>query len=116
MGRSRVEAVLDDSDAADAIWEALPLRATVNRWGQEIYFTIPVQLAQAPDARQDMGVGELGFWPQGSAFCVFFGPTPVSTGSKPRAYSPVNPFGRLLGDAQTLDAAVDGDTVSVTAA
>ena len=44
-------------------------------------------------------VGELGYWPVGSAFCIFFGPTPVSTGVEPRAYSPVNILGRVLGDA-----------------
>ena len=52
-----------------------------------------------PDARADVAVGELGYWPVGSAFCIFFGPTPASTGKEPRAYSPVNILGRVLGDA-----------------
>ena len=60
---------------------------------------IPVEMTQGPDARQDMEIGELGYWPVGRAFCIFFGPTPVSTGDKPRAYSPVNPLGIVLGDA-----------------
>lgn len=110
-------AELGDSPTATAIIAALPLEGTVNRWGDEIYFTIPVTLPEAPDARQDMTVGELGYWPAGAAFCVFFGPTPVSDGSSPRAYSNVNPFGTITGDAEKikalLDTAQDGQTIRV---
>lgn len=111
-----VEAVLDDSLTAKAIVAALPLEGTVNRWGEEIYFTIPVRVAEAPDARQDMAVGELGYWPVGAAFCIFFGPTPVSDGPLPRAYSNVNPFGRIAGEEESvalLRATRDGQTIRV---
>jgi hypothetical protein len=109
-----LEALLNDSDTAEAIWNALPIEGQVNRWGEEIYFSIPVQLAEAPDARQEMAVGELGYWPTGSAFCIFFGPTPVSDGDVPKAYSNVNPFGEIEGDATAFRVANDGDAVSVT--
>ena len=70
--------------------------------------------AQAPDARTEVEVGELGYWPVGRAFCIFFGPTPVSTGNQPRAYSPVNILGRVLGDATRLRSVRAGTSVSVT--
>jgi hypothetical protein len=70
----------------------------VSLWGEEIYFSIPVKVEEAPNARQDVTVGELGYWPVGAAFCIFFGPTPASIGKRPRAYSNVNPFGKLEGD------------------
>ena len=89
-----VDATLDDSPTAAAIRAALPLQGNVSRWGDELYFSIPVTVEEAPDARQDMAVGELGYWPVGAAFCIFWGPTPASTGSLPRAYSNVNPFGQ----------------------
>ena len=85
------EAELNDSATARAIAEALPIDGRVQRWGEEIYFEIPVSVAEAEDARQDMEVGELAYWPPGSAFCIFFGPTPASTGERPRAASNVNP-------------------------
>jgi hypothetical protein len=52
----------------------------------------------------------------GAAFCVFFGPTPVSDGPAPRAYSNVNPFGYVLGDSSVLRDVRDGDRVIVEAA
>jgi hypothetical protein len=111
---------LDESSTALAITKALPLEGTANRWGDEVYFTIPVHVSEAADARQEMAVGELGYWPVGAAFCIFFGPTPVSTGSAPRAYSNVNPFGRIEGDdgavRRLLSMVDDGETIRVVVA
>ncbi|MFA9491833.1 MAG: cyclophilin-like fold protein, partial [Anaerolineales bacterium] len=67
-----VIAGIDDSETANSIWEALPIESSVSTWGEEIYFTIPVQVEESDDARQDMDIGELGYWPPGSALCVFF--------------------------------------------
>ena len=94
-----MEAELNESPTAVKVWDALPIDGRASTWGDEIYFEIPVSAGQEPDARADVAVGELGYWPVGSAFCIFFGPTPVSTGAQPRAYSPVNILGRVLGDA-----------------
>ena len=69
---------------------------------------------EADDARQNMAVGELGYWPSGSAFCIFFGPTPVSEGETPRAYSNVNPFGQVEGDATVFEDVEDGENVTVS--
>jgi hypothetical protein len=112
-GSITLKAVLYENETANAIWESLPIEGHANRWGEEIYFTIPVQLNEADDARQEMDIGELGYWPTGSAFCIFFGPTPVSRGSQPRAYSSVNPFGKIDGDATILDNVKEGEKLSV---
>jgi len=98
-GSVTMEAELNDSSTARMIWGALPITGRANTWGDEIYFEIPVRVEQAPDARADVEVGELGYWPVGRAFCIFFGPTPASTGDQPRAASPVNVVGHVLGDA-----------------
>jgi uncharacterized protein len=92
---------LNDSATADAVYLALPLEAYVNVWGEEIYFEIPVHL-KLENGKKAMEVGEVAYWPQGDAFCVFFGPTPVSKGSKPEAYSPVSPIGLVVADAESL--------------
>ncbi len=106
-----LEAELNDSPTARQIWQALPIEGRANRWGDEIYFEIPVIAAEEPTARVDVEVGELGYWPVGHAFCIFFGPTPVSTGQAPRAYSPVNIVGRVAGDATRLRTVQDGTAV-----
>lgn len=115
-GEVTIAAELDDSATGRALAAALPFEGWANRWGDEIYFEVPVELPQSPEARQLMEVGELGYWPVGRAFCIFFGPTPVSTDDRPRAYSPVNPFGRLLEDPAPLRQVRDGDPVRVEAA
>jgi hypothetical protein len=106
-------ATLDDNATADAIWNALPLTARGNRWGDEIYFEIPTHLPQAADAREVMEAGELGYWPVGRAFCIFWGPTPASRGDEIRAYSPVNPFGHLEGDPTVLGSVPAGSEIRV---
>lgn len=106
-------AVLRDNATADAIWAALPITARGNRWGDEIYFEIPVRLPQADDARDVLDAGELGYWPVGHAFCIFWGPTPASQGSEIRAYSPVNVFGQLEGDPLTFDPVPGGVEIRI---
>jgi hypothetical protein len=108
-----LEAKLGTSATAVKILEALPFESIVNTWGDEIYFTIPVAVQQEPDARAEVEIGELAYWPMGKAFCIFFGPTPVSRDDKPRAYSPVNVFGRVLGDATALKGITNGARIRV---
>jgi hypothetical protein len=108
-----VAAELNDGPTAQMIWEALPLEGRANVWGDEIYFEIPVTAGPEPDARAEVEVGELGYWPMGNAFCIFFGPTPVSVDERPRAYSPVNILGRVLGDAVQFRAVRAGTPVKL---
>jgi hypothetical protein len=98
-GEISLPAELNGTSTAQQIWAVLPLEGRANIWGDEIYFEIPVMASQAADARVEMAVGELAYWPVGHAFCIFFGPTPVSVDQQPRAYSPVNVLGRVTGDA-----------------
>ena len=112
-GSVHAEAELNDGPTAQQVWEALPIEGSASIWGDEIYFEIPVRSGQEADARADVDVGELGYWPVGHAFCIFYGPTPVSTGDRPRAYSPVNILGRVLGDATVFRAVRSGATVTI---
>jgi len=108
-------ALLNDSVTADRIAEALPLEGKANIWGQEIYFSTPLEIELAEDAVAEVEVGTLAYWPTGNAVCIFFGPTPVSDNEMPRAYSPVNIFGEIDGDATVLTAVPDGAQVKITA-
>ena len=115
-GDLSLPAELDDTPTAQKIWSQVPLEGRANTWGDEIYFEIPVRAEQEPDARADVEVGELGYWPVGRAFCIFFGPTPASSGQEPRAASPVNILGRVLGDATAFRPVRSGATVELKAA
>ena len=112
-GGIEAEAVLNDSPTAQKIWEALPIEARGNTWGDEIYFAIPVKSSLEKDAREVVEVGDLGYWPSGSAFCIFFGPTPVSRGNEVRPASAVNVIGRVTGDAKAFKKVSDGAKVRI---
>lgn len=103
---------LNDSATADAIYLALPVEAYVNVWGEEIYFEIPVHLG-LENGRKVMKVGEVAYWPQGDAFCLFFGPTPVSKASQPEAYNPVSPIGMVTGNIEGLKKIGDRTKISL---
>ncbi len=105
-------AELNDTRTADAIWEALPLSAAGNTWGDEIYFPIAVKL-QEENAHAVVSPGDLGYWPRGHAFCIFFGPTPASKGQEIRPASPVNVFGHVIGDPKAFKQVRDGQVVTV---
>ena len=108
-------AELNDSETARAIYDALPIDGSGSRWGEEIYFSIPVQAEADDDARAETEVGALCYWPPGNAFCIFFGPTPASTGSQPCAASPVNDVGRILDDVQPLKSSPNSAPVRIEA-
>jgi hypothetical protein len=111
-GSVSAEAVLNGSATATAVWDALPLGVPAQTWGDEIYFGIPVKTApESP--RETVAMGDLGYWPPGSALCIFFGPTPASRGSEIRPASPVNVFGRVSGDATLFKRVRAGTMVTV---
>ena len=111
----QVEAELFETPTGKAIFDALPIQSNVNTWGDEIYFGISVQAELEAEAKAEVSVGDLAYWPSGPAFCIFFGPTPVSRGDAPRAYSPVNVFGRIKGDASVFKTIANGSRILIEA-
>ena len=102
VDRIELNAELFDTDCARAIGEALPLMARPSVWGDEFYFEIPVQQSLDETATTKVQVGDIGYWPPGSALAIFFGPTPMSQGAEPVPASAVNLVGRVHGDATIL--------------
>ncbi len=113
VGEKNFEGELNDSVTGKAIYGALPIRAKAQRWGGEIYFSIPVSCELEEDSREVLEEGELGYWPPGRAFCIFFGPTPASGGDEIRAASAVNIVGRMKGDLSRLWDVPDGAEVCI---
>jgi hypothetical protein len=112
IGKHDFEVELNDSDTANAIWLATPFEAYTNAWGEEIYFEIPVKV-KLEGGRRVLQPGEVAYWPEGQALCVFYGPTPVSKGEEPEAVSDVSPVGRLVGDPRRFEAVGDRQRVLV---
>ena len=102
LGEITIYGELADTACARAIEKVLPTEARPNAWGDEFYFTIPVSMALDDTATTHVAIGDIGFWPPGSALAIFFGPTPMSTGPNPVPASEVNLVGKILGDATVL--------------
>lgn len=106
------DAELNDTRTAKFIWEKLPIEAKANLWGDEIYFSIPV-MDKLDNGKEEVNVGDLGYWPDGHAFCIFFGPTPVSSGNVIKPASAVNIIGRVIGDATVFKAVKSREKVRI---
>jgi uncharacterized protein len=115
-GSLTVGGVLSASPTADAVWNCLPLHASVSTWGDEIYFSIPVKVDLEKDAKDIVEVGDMGYWPSGAALCIFFGPTPVSRPGEIRPASAVNVFGTVMGDTEALKHITDGSAITIAKA
>ena len=107
-----VIAELYNTKTAEAIWQALPFNSEVNTWGDEIYFRIPVKM-ELEAGQEVVNFGDLGYWPPGSAFCIFFGQTPMSNKDEIRAASAVDIFGKVLDDAKAFKDIKDGEQIVV---
>ena len=111
-GAIEAEAELNNTKTAQAIWQALPTKGRVSLWGDEIYFSIPVNL-QLEAGQEVVSIGDLGYWPDGNAFCIFFGPTPASQRDEIRPASAVTVFGRVIGDATIFKKVAAGTRITV---
>jgi uncharacterized protein len=108
-GDVELYADLRDTPTVDALWMLLPIESRAARWGDEFYFTVPAMIAEKEsDARDVMEIGEIGYWVEGQAIAIFFGPTPASRSDEPRAVTPVNVLGKIEAYAGSLDRLDDG--------
>jgi len=108
-----VGAELNDTATASLIWNILPIKGRVNLWGEEIYFSIPLDSPLDDSARDVVGVGDMGYWPPGRALCIFFGLTPMSRPGEIRPASAVNVVGTLTDDPQLLKTVTAGRDINV---
>lgn len=113
VGNVVLDAVLNDTPTARKMAAVLPLDLPFNTWGDEIYFEIPVAAEADETAQEEVAVGDLGYWPSGRAFCIFFGPTPMSRGGKIIPASAVNVIGRVTGDVTRLKGVMDAGRILV---
>lgn len=115
IGDLHMECELNDSPTSSKLSEILPLKTDFNTWGDEIYFTVPIQSELDGTAVSECEIGDLGYWPTGQAFCIFFGPTPMSREDKPIPASAVNIIGKVLGDPKKFKGVMDQREVLVEA-
>jgi hypothetical protein len=115
IGSMEAFATLNNIKTASAIVNSLPFESVAHRWGEEIYFEIPLEL-ELENGKEVLEIGDVAYWPPGKSMCIFFGPTPSSKGNEIRAYSAVSVFGKVIGDARIFRAVREGERIRVEAA
>jgi len=88
----------------DTIVRKLPVEGRAALWKKEVYFEIPVKIGEEK-AKPIVEVGNIAFWPMGSALCVFFGES--------QPYSPVNILGKITKNLQLFNQVKSGATIKV---
>lgn len=92
---------LDDSrspNTVKAILENLPIEVNINKWGKELYTDKTSITAHEENAKSEVNLLDVAYWPEGNALCLFYGPTPISKSDKIEPYSPVNIVGHIVND------------------
>ena len=112
-GNITLEATLANTACAEELWNILPLATKINTWGDEIYFSIPIHHELDATAREVVEVGDLGYWPEGPAFCIFYGATPISNAKEIRPASAVNIIGKVIGDPTSLRMVLPGSKITI---
>ena len=113
VGGITAEADLNETETARLIWDSLPIESKASRWGEEVYFEIPVKTG-LENALEVVEMGDIGYWPKGPAFCIFFGPTPISQGDEIKPASAVNIIGKVSGDARIFREVSDGQKIRLS--
>ena len=108
-----IECTLNDTDTAIKLLDVLPITASTSTWGDEIYFSIPVS-DNEDNSKEVVELGDLGYWPPGNAFCIFFGLTPASSEGEIRPASPVNILGKIIGELDSLKQVKPGESVIIS--
>ena len=111
-----IEGELNDSPTSKALINSLPIEGISQIWGDEIYFSTSISKENDDWAKETVDLGDIAFWPPGNAICLFFGPTPVSSGDEIRPASATNVMGKIIGDLEELKTINSGDNVKVVLA
>jgi hypothetical protein len=115
VGVGAVEGELNDKMSPktyEAFLKKIPFKSEANTWGKEVYFSTPISIS-SENGRKEVEVGDIGYWPPGRSMCLFFGPTPASSGRRPVAASPVNLIGKITGKIELLEKVKDGVAITV---
>ena len=105
------DGTLNEDEIAKALVQKLPIASTVNRWGEEIYFDVPVEMANTKPTRA-VTVGDIGYWPEGPSLCIFFGKTPASKGNEPRPASDITIVGHTDAPLALLRSIAEGTPIT----
>lgn len=109
-----VSAALRNTPTAAKLLAVLPCTAHAQTWGEEVYFTLPVESTLEQDARQVVEPGTVCFWVEGASLALPYGATPIARNGESRLVTKCNVLAKIDGDPKALAGIRDGDPITVS--
>jgi len=110
VGGIEADATLNDTKTARMVFDALPISSKANLWADEIYFYVTLE-TELEDGKETVSLGDIAYWPEGPALCIFLGKTPISRGNEIRPASAVNVIGKIKDINTLLKKVKDGEKI-----
>jgi hypothetical protein len=88
----------------DLIVRRLPIEGRAALWKEEVYFETPIKMGEEK-AKPTVEKATIGFWPMGSAICIFYGET--------QPYSPVSVLGKVTKNLELFRQVKSGTKIRV---
>ncbi len=111
-----IDLELDDTicpNTVKSFLQNLPFTLGVNLWGEEIYTNESPINVDEENAKAQVELYDVAYWPTGKAICLFYGPTPIGNKNEIKPYSPVNVIGKILKpDKKILSELKNGTNVT----
>ena len=104
---------LEINDFTKKIMSKFPLESDIQFWGDEIYFPISIYENPSENLREIVNKGDIAYWPPGNAFCIFWGPTPMSKEDEIRPASPVKVIGYMDSDSSDFSQFNNGEKINI---
>ena len=77
IGSAAITAELFGTPTADEIYDSVSFFSSASVWGEEVYFSTPVNVPLEPDAPDIIKAGELAFWVEGDLIAIGYGLSPI---------------------------------------
>jgi len=111
-----IDLELDDTmcpNTVKSFLQNLPFTLGINLWGEEIYTNESPINVDEENAKAQVELYDVAYWPTGKAICLFYGPTPIGNKNEIKPYSPVNVIGKILKpDKKILSELKNGTNVT----
>ena len=104
---------LEINDFTKKIMSKFPLESDIQFWGDEIYFPISIYGNSIDNLKEVVSKGDIAYWPPGNAFCIFWGPTPMSVEDEIRPASPVKVIGYMDSDSSDFSQFNNGEKINI---
>ena len=91
----------------------LPISGKANKWTDVLYFSTEIDISCHTHKTGDFKIGEVAYWPENKAICIFYGLTSASHNERASDSKPFIKLGHTLAKPELLKKVVIGDEIEI---